>query len=186
MITSIRRKPASRLVLLAGLTLAGCDRAAPQQQSVATAEPAAANSSNAVVAAVLPSACAQSPRLAMSGSSFGKSSDLSKFQANFERAYAEGCKAGWLAKKPLVDPRAAHRDTLFVANAPEANIVSIYFNTSEDVPAAKRDMMLEGPFVDDAGAARVPSSAELREAIYCYAVGASPKEQEESGRCLPD
>ena len=28
--------------------------------------------------------------------------------------------------------------------------------------------------------------AALKEAIYCYAVGASEKEQEESGRCLVD
>lgn len=171
---------ASRLFFLAALALAGCNRGAPQQQPVAAAEPAATNVSNTVVAAPPPSACAQSPRLAMSASAFGKSSDLAQLQANFDEGYAEACKAGWFSKKPLVDPRADHRDTLLVANAPEANIASIYFD------AAKRDMLLEGPFVDDAGAAHVPSPDELREAIYCHAVGATPKEQEESGRCLPD
>ena len=182
MITSIR---AARLVFLGALILTACDRAPPQQQPAA--EPAAANTSNIIIAAPAPSACAQPPRLAASDATTSlKSADLAKLQENFEKAYAESCKAGWLAKKPLIDPRAAHRDTLFVANAPEANIASIYFNASDDIPAAKRDMMLEGPFVDDAGAARVPSPDELREAIYCYAVGATPKEQEESGRCLPD
>jgi hypothetical protein len=170
----------SRFVLLAIVALAACNRPTPQQPPLAAAEPAAENVSNTVIAAPPPSACAQPPRLAMSGSSFGKSSDLAKFQANFEESYAEACKAGWFSKKPLIDHRAAHSGTLFVANAPEANIASIYLDT------AKQDMLLEGPFVDEAGAAHVPSPDELREAIYCHAVGATPNEQEESGRCLPD
>jgi hypothetical protein len=32
----------------------------------------------------------------------------------------------------------------------------------------------------------VPSAAEIEEAIFCAVHGASEKEQEESGRCLPD
>ena len=57
------------------------------------------------------------------------------------KAYEAACAAGWLAKKPLVDPRSAHKDTLFIANAPEANVASIYFNDAETV--------LEGPGAPD-------------------------------------
>ena len=47
-------------------------------------------------------------------------------------------------------------------------------------------MLLEYPFVTDFGKANVPSAADLHEAIYCAVKGATAKEEEESGRCLPD
>jgi hypothetical protein len=99
-----------------------------------------------------------------------------RLAANF--AKAEACAAGWLARKPLIDPRAESKDTLFLANAPQANGASIYFN---DVA-----MIMEGPFVDGAGNVQVPGAGAIKEAIYCHAVGATEQEQVENGRCLVD
>lgn len=101
-----------------------------------------------------------------------------RLSQNFAKAYAEACAAGWFSKKPLIDPRAERKDMLFLANAPEANVASIYFN---DVA-----MVMEGPFVDSAEHVQIPGPDAIKEAIYCYAVGATEDEQVESGRCLVD
>jgi hypothetical protein len=47
-------------------------------------------------------------------------------------------------------------------------------------------MVLEYPFLTTDGKTQVPTSNELEEAIYCAVVGATPEEQESSGRCLVD
>ena len=100
---------------------------------------------------------------------------LGEITANFEKAYEQACAEGLLAKKPLV---TAKTKRLFLWNAPNANIASIYANEGR--------MLLEYPFVTDGREVRVPSVDELHEAIYCAVHGASVREQEESGRCLPD
>ena len=84
-----------------------------------------------------------------------------------------------MADEPLIDPDAYVKDTLFVMNAPEANVTSIYFGPSAAPPA----MLLESPFRDPP---QIPSVEDLHEAIYCLMVGATEKEMEEQGRCLPD
>jgi hypothetical protein len=71
------------------------------------------------------------------------------------------------------------KDTVFVMNAPEANVTSLYFGPSAAPPA----MLLESPFGDPP---QIPSVADLHEAIYCWTRGATEEEQEASGRCLPD
>ena len=91
--------------------------------------------------------------------------------ASFNRAYAKACAEGILTK-PL-----AIGNKLFLINAPDANVASIYKDKGRTV--------LEYPFVSG-GKANVPSADDLHEAIYCAVHGASAKEQEESGRCLPD
>jgi hypothetical protein len=91
--------------------------------------------------------------------------------ANFSKAYAEACAQGLMKAKPL----AAR---LSLINAPDANVASIYTIKSRTV--------LEYPFVSHDGRTHVPGVAELHEAIFCAVRGASAKEQEESGRCLPD
>ena len=107
-----------------------------------------------------------------------KSAAFVKTSANFAKAYAKACAEGLLKKKPLIDAKARDKEHLVLLNAPEANIASIYLSGGR--------MVLEYPFVLDFGKANVPSAADLHEAIYCSVHGASAKEQEESGRCLPD
>ena len=107
-----------------------------------------------------------------------KSPAFLQTSANFAKAYAKACSAGLLKKEPLVDAKAKDKSHLILLNAPEANIASIYLNGGK--------MLLEYPFVTDFGKANVPSAADLHEAIYCAVKGATPKEEEESGRCLPD
>jgi hypothetical protein len=96
-----------------------------------------------------------------------------KTSLNFGKAYAKACGEGLLDKKPL-----ASRGKLFLTNAPEANVASIY-------PYGRRTL-LEYWFITGDGKTNVPSVGELLEAIFCAVHGASAKEQEESGRCLPD
>jgi hypothetical protein len=91
--------------------------------------------------------------------------------ARFAKAYAQACG------QSLIKGRALPRQ-LFLFNAPNANVASIYRTGKVTV--------LEYPFVSEDGKVHVPDAAELHEAIYCRVHGASPKEQEESGRCLPD
>jgi hypothetical protein len=107
-------------------------------------------------------------------SKFARNSNgFSTTAANFGKAYAKACREGLLKAKPLVGAKSADRRHLFLVNAPEANVGSIYETGSRTV--------LEYHF--DTGA---PSADELHEAIYCAVHGSTAKEQEESGRCLPD
>jgi hypothetical protein len=107
-----------------------------------------------------------------------KSPAFTQTSVNFAKAYAKACAAGLLKKKSLIHADAKDKTHLILLNAPEANIASIYLHNGK--------MLLEYPFVTDFGKANVPSADDLHEAIYCAVHGASEKEQEESGRCLPD
>jgi hypothetical protein len=107
-----------------------------------------------------------------------KSPAFFQTSANFAKAYAKACAEGLLRKSPLIDAKAKDKAHLILLNAPEANVASIYLHGGR--------MLLEYPFVTDFGKANVPSANDLHEAIYCSVHGASAKEQEESGRCLPD
>ena len=80
-----------------------------------------------------------------------------------------------------MDPEAADSDTLFLLNAPEANIASIYLSETD----GKR-MVLEYAFVTPDGQSHVPPVEDLEEAIHCKVIGATPEEEERIGRCLPD
>ncbi len=92
---------------------------------------------------------------------------------NFGKAYARACREGLLKARPLVGTKSADRRHLFLLNAPNSNVASIYDTDARSV--------LEYHF--DTGA---PSTDELYEAIYCAVHGAMTKVDEESGRCLPD
>jgi hypothetical protein len=98
---------------------------------------------------------------------------LKKMPANFAQAYARACAEGLLKAKPLT---ASGR--LFLLNAPDANVASIYRSSGRT--------LLEFPFLGGDGRTDIPDAKELHEAIYCAVHGASAKEQQESGRCLPD
>jgi hypothetical protein len=146
-----------------------------------------AESTNATASAQPAKVCAP-PSLAVADgdqpfrAAFGdRSAALGETEANFSAAFARACSKGLLKDKSLIDPKAADQDRLFLINAPEANVASIYLAGN----AANR-MTLEFYFLTNDGRTNVPSVGELEEAIYCAAHGATPEEQESSGRCLPD
>ena len=105
--------------------------------------------------------------------------DRARLTDNFRVALDKACTEGLLEGDPIVDRRAQVKDTIFVMNAPEANVTSLYFGPSAAPPA----MLLESPFGDPP---QVPSAEDLHEAIYCWTKGATEEEQETTGRCLPD
>jgi hypothetical protein len=102
-------------------------------------------------------------------------------QANFDRAYRRACRDGIVRD---LFTRAAG-GVLMLRNSPEANIASI-FEVSLNRRRGTDGRVLEYAFVTADGATHVPSAEEIHEAIFCRSVGASEREQEESGRCLPD
>jgi hypothetical protein len=122
------------------------------------------------------------PTLALAGGAQSLESVLMKeTQANFDAAYEKFCAENRSADKPLIDPEAVDQDHIFLVNAPEANVASIYLS---NVDGSR--MMLEYPFLTTDGKSQVPTADELGEAIYCAVRGATPEEQETSGRCLVD
>jgi hypothetical protein len=108
--------------------------------------------------------------------------------ANFAAAYAQACRSGLLRGRQLIGAGPADPSRLFLLNAPQANVVSIYVRDDDDGagPPAAGSLVLEYYFVTEDGAAHVPSVEHLGEAIYCHVQGATPREEEESGRCLVD
>jgi len=159
------------LLLLAALLLAGCgERPAPDE--------------NAVTPAIVEQTASQCtpPILALAdGARSPGSSLLDETRANFAAAYKRACAKDVLKADPLIDAAAADQKELFLINAPEANVASIYLSEIDG-----NRMVLEYPFLTTDGKSQVPSTDELEEAIYCAVVGATPEEQESSGRCLVD
>lgn len=169
-------KPLTLIVAATALTLAACGSNASEPKGDASSQK---------VAASTPTTCPPvkidltADRFDEGRANFAEGRVArERLSQNFAKAYQEACAEGWLSKKPLIDPRAERKDTLFLANAPEGNVASIYFN---DVA-----MIMEGPFVDSAGHVQIPGPDAIKEAIYCHAVGATEDEQVESGRCLVD
>jgi hypothetical protein len=121
------------------------------------------------------------PTLAMADNAKLESALMDETEANFAAAYKGACDKALLTDKPLIDPKAADQGRIFLVNAPEANVASIYLS---DVDGNR--IVLEYPFLTTDGKTQVPSPAELEEAIYCAVRGATPQEQEASGRCLVD
>jgi hypothetical protein len=119
------------------------------------------------------------PKLDFSSAENLGEKERARFTDNFRVALDKACSEGLLEGDPIVDERAYVRDTIFVLNAPEANVTSLYFGPSAAPPA----MLLESPFGDPP---QVPSVEDLHEAIYCWTKGATEEEQDTTGRCLPD
>ena len=163
------------LVLSAVMVLAACNRDAPPDSNAVV--------SNASAVAQSGEYCAQpTVEIADARQSFGSDSALlNETRASFATAFKSACAKGLLEQKELFDPKAEEQGRLFLINAPEANVASIYLSEIDG-----RRMVLEYPFLTTDGKTQVPSSGELEEAIYCAAVGATPEEQESTGRCLVD
>jgi hypothetical protein len=159
------------LALLAGLAVAACGQEVPSQGDT----PSTANAIGQAAADCAP------PALAMADSTQLQSAPMDETRANFVTAFNSACTKGLLSEKPLIDPKATDQKQIFLINAPDANVASIYLS---DVDGSR--MVLEYPFLTTDGKSQVPSASELEEAIYCNVVGATPEEQEASGRCLVD
>ena len=119
------------------------------------------------------------PRLDFNDAKRLSAKDRAAFTENFRVAFDKACTEGLMGSEPLVEWGAAVKDTIFVLDAPEANVTSLYFAP----PGSVQRMLLESPFGDPP---QVPSVEDLHEAIYCWTKGATEEEQETSGRCLPD
>ena len=157
--------------IIASLALAACG------QQVEPSE----NLSFPTNAVEQPTAQCTPPALALADGTALRSSLLAETKANFATAFQRACSTGLLRGKPLIDPEATDRERLFLINAPEANVASIYLSEVDG-----NRMVLEYPFLTTDGKSQVPSAEELEEALYCAVVGATPEEQEKSGRCLVD
>jgi hypothetical protein len=189
------RKPLTT-ILLAAMAAAGCQQGGTTGNQAAAApkvEPAA-NLAAAVPAnaAVPPSDCAPAPKLALAADFADPrktfAPDAPAFRqtaAHFDAAYRKACATGVLRGHSLIEQGATHPDTLFLKNAPDANVAAIY-RDGENGPTAQRVMVLEYFFLPSGGASHVPTADELSEAIFCAARGASAKAQQEDGRCLVD
>ena len=103
---------------------------------------------------------------------------------NFDTAYRQACSKGVLRDRTLVKAGSVPGGRLFLKNAPDANVASIYNEGGEGERPGR--MVLEYPFVTDDGVVHIPTAWELEEAIFCSVHGATAVEQEEEGRCLPD
>ena len=152
--------------------------------SACNQQPAGNNAStvaNAIAPVATPDKCAPPEILdAPSGTRLAPEM-FAATKVNFATALARACKKGQLDKRPLLDPDAVDPGRLFLFNAPEANVASIYQSEANG-----NRMVLEFPFLTTDGEARVPTADELEEALHCNLVGATPEEQEKDGRCLPD
>ena len=135
----------------------------------------------ALLAVAGPQACVE-PKVVTEGASLGEhfaagSTELSNLEASVRAGFAQACSKGLLGTESKVKVGAVGR-MLLLQNAPEGNVAVL--------SAGGQRLLLEYPFVATDGTARVPTADEVEEAIYCAAVGATAKEQEESGRCLAD
>ena len=188
----------SRTVLATlALALAACgqqQQAGNHAMAVPAAKAAAPAAATASAAKAEPaSACASAPRLVPGdgfsgarGAFAAGSAPFRRLEANFAAAYRASCTPNLLQHHALIEAGAAQPDRLFVKNAPDANIVSIYLDGEEGAPASRRHMAHEYHFLTADGATHVPTESDLREAIFCAVQGASRQEEDESGRCLPD
>ncbi len=180
-------------IACAALTLAGCGRADEAANNAAGPTAPKAVMLIPPATASHSGACAPAPLLALSqdfadprGAFAPTTTAFHRLEADFAAAYRGACAHGVLRAHPLIAAGAAERDRLWLKNAPEANVVSIYLDGEEGAPAARRHMVLEYPFVSADGATHLPSANDLGEGIFCAVQGASQQEEEESGRCLPD
>jgi hypothetical protein len=170
-------RPASfATAAIAVLVLGGCHRgetpnAEKNTTPVTTATPKAAPST---------ASCAPAP--ALEASPDLPAIDFARLTSSFAAAYAGACGERLFAGEPLVPANVPHPGKLFVLNAPDANVASIYRGGDD----GKGDIVLEYHFAGSDGSHAMPGTDDLHEAIYCAVHGASQTEQDDSGRCLAD
>jgi len=102
---------------------------------------------------------------------------------NLAAAFRSACGAGLVERGGPLGFGGESAVQFALKNAPEANVASVY---AERLANRNREVVLEYPFITPDGSVNIPTAEEIEEAIFCAVRGASAKEQEESGRCLPD
>jgi hypothetical protein len=147
----------------------------------ACGQQAASHGSNMNSNATAATDCAQPELLLAKGDTKLPDDVVARTKANFATAFGRACVKGLLESEELLDPQSGGDGRLYLFNAPEANVASIYLSKTNG-----SRMILEFPFQRADGRSRVPSTKGLEEAIYCKVIGGTQEEQETSGRCLPD
>lgn len=102
---------------------------------------------------------------------------------NVRAAFKSACKYGLLKGSTIARLNDVSARRLFLENQPNANVASL---EADRRPDGSWRLVLAYPYVAADRSTNVPTAAEIQEAIFCAVHGASAKEQEESGRCLPD
>ena len=103
---------------------------------------------------------------------------------NLATGFRRACGSGLIDRDGLLGVASSGGAILVtLENAPDANVASI---AADRIPGGARQLVLEHPFVASDGSVDIPTADEIEEAIFCAVRGATPAEQEESGRCLPD
>ena len=156
------------------LTLAACGNAPDGNAQSNAAVPEASRSETP------PQQACRSPKLDFRAAPNLGPKEQARYTANFRAAFGKACAGKLFADHPLIDEDSTDKTTLFVLNAPDANVTSIYLGTTAGPPPR---MLIESPFGDPP---QIPSVDDLHESIYCVMIGATEEEQETSGRCLPD
>ena len=111
------------------------------------------------------------------------SANYKEIARSLEKAFLRSCEKTVLKPSNLQKFEEMDPTQLFLVNAPNANIASIYWRAKL---MGQTRLVLEYPFVTEDGSVNVPTGEEIEEAIYCAVKGATSEEQETSGRCLPD
>lgn len=188
--TTISHAVCSGLVLVPVLLLAACqqkDSAPVDLHKIKPATRAAAIEKKAQCAAVPEVARSRLHFADPRGTLSAQRGPIDQTATNFQAAYSRACSEGLLSAKPLIDPRSADKRHIFLANAPDANVASIYFDQDAQLAPKEWNTVIEYSFYSaDGDAVTVPTAEELHEAIYCAVHGATPEEEQKDGRCLPD
>ena len=124
--------------------------------------------------------CARPPVVEAGRALGGRKDAADLVRIHFSTAYLRTCFKGVLRGRLLVLPNSVPPGRLFLKNAPDSNVASIYQEEKKGRPGR---MVLEYHFVVH-GALIVPTAEELEEAIFCAVQGVTSEEDE--GRCLPD
>src|SRR5215210_6424399 len=91
-------------------------------------------------------------------------------EGNIRAAFKSACKHGLLKGSTIAKLHGVSLRRLYVSNAPNANVASLYDRNGK--------LVLEYPFVAADRTMYVPSAKDIQEAIFCAVHGASAKEQE--------
>ncbi|MDZ3831874.1 MAG: hypothetical protein U0S50_08665 [Sphingopyxis sp.] len=111
---------------------------------------------------------------------FIKADGFRKVVASFKQAYENACASGhFVSGNDLADA-----PSIILRNASDSNALGLYPAEFDDAPPQPL-IFLEYHYHRN-GAIHTPSDAEMEEAIYCYAVGATDDERASTGRCMPD
>lgn len=169
------------LLLLAGFALGACgSEGRPDRNMVSIA--AKPSSDTATTQCDPPSALVATGDAKFRKAFAPGSTLLEQTRESITQAFARSCASGVHKREPVHKVGDFDSSKLALVNAPEANVASIMWRAENE----SARLVLEYPFLTSDGQAHVPSADELAESIYCAVVGATSKEQEETGRCLPD